>query len=360
MMKNILLGAVLLCAFFSKGYTQDSTTVEQRKAIEDAVAIAAMPDTLYWHRGTTLALNLSQTSLTNWNAGGQNSIAYNVLSNSFINYEKDRLVYSNALSMSFGQASLADKGWRKTDDRLYYMSKLSYKKSDKLRYTVYLDFLTQFSNGYNYVASVSTPGEDSAVLVSRFLSRGYGTLALGAEYTPFEGMFIFFSPLTMKGTVVGYQPFANAGAFGVRPEYLETNGNRRAGSNFLFEPGAMLDVLYKKDVRKNISLQTKLSLFWAYTRKNYDIDKTTGVLIGTDYVFYKNVDVMWDFSVVAKITKYITASVTTSLIYDDDIDVLRTKYANDQTNPKAIGPAIQFKQVLGLGIQAMFKSKYTN
>ncbi len=262
--------------------------------------------------------------------------------------------------MSFGQANLADKGWRKTDDRLYYLSKLSYKKSDKLRYTVYLDFLTQFADGYNYVASVSDPTKDTAVLVSRFLSRGYGTLALGAEYTPVKGLFIFFSPLTMKATVVGYQPFANAGAFGVRPEYFNQDGSRRPGSNFLFEPGAMLDVLYKKDVAKNLAVQTKLSLFWAYVRKEYVIDKTSNELIVADYVFYKNVDVMWDFSVVAKITKYITASVTTSLIYDDDIKVLRTKYANDPTNPKAIGPAIQFKQVLGLGVQATFKSKYTN
>ena len=50
----------------------------------------------------------------------------------FATYEKGNLVYSNALTLAFGQANLADKGWRKTDDRLYYMSKLSYKKSDKL------------------------------------------------------------------------------------------------------------------------------------------------------------------------------------------------------------------------------------
>lgn len=330
---------------------QDTTVV----SIPDTIAIK---DTSYWHTGTTFSLNLAQTSLTNWNAGGQNSVAYNALWNSFIKHEKGRLVYSNDLNMSFGQANLADKGWRKTDDRLYYLSKLSYKKSDKLRYTIYLDFLTQFADGYNYVASVSNPGQDSAVLVSRFMSRGYGTFALGAEYTPVDGLFIFFSPFTLKGTIVGYQPFANAGNFGVRPEYIDGSGNRKAGSNFLLEPGALLDIMYKKEVVKNIALQTKLTLFWAYIRNDYDIDDSTHVLRGQEYVFYKNVDVLWDFSLVAKVTKYITASLTTSLIYDDDIDVLRTKYANDQTNPKAYGPAIQFKQVLGLGIQATFKSRY--
>lgn len=351
-MKKSLLGVLLLLLSVA-AYAQDTTAV-----IPDPELV--IKDTAYWHRGTTLSLNLAQTSLTNWNAGGQNSIAYNALGTFFLNYEKEKLVYSNSLTMSFGQANLADKGWRKTDDRLYYLSKLSYKKSDKLRYTIYLDFLTQFADGFNYVASVSDPKQDSAILVSRFMSRGYGTLALGAEYTPFSGMFIFFSPLTMKGTVVGYQPFANAGNFGVRPEYIDQNGNRVAGSNFLLEPGALLDMLYKKEVVKNISVQTKLSLFWAYARKHYIIDKTTGVLQNDTYEFNKNIDVMWDLAVVMKVTKYITASVTTSLIYDDDINVLRTKYANDETNPKAYGPAIQFKQVLGLGIQGTFKSKFTN
>ena len=344
-MKKLVINLLLVVTSMSYAFGQDST---------------ATRDTLYWHRGTTLALNLSQTSLTNWNAGGQNSIAFNALSNSFLNYEKGKLVYSNALNLAFGQANLADKGWRKTDDRLYYLSKLSYKKSDKLRYTIYLDFLTQFADGFNYVQSASNPKEDTALLVSRFMSRGYSTIALGAEYTPTPGLFIFFSPLSMKSTFVGYQPFANAGAFGVRPEYIDkTSGKRIAGKNTLFEPGAMLDVLYKKDVAKNIALQTKLSLFWAYMRKAYAIDGA-GVLQNESYTFYKNVDVMWDLSIVMKVSKYITASITTSLIYDDDIKVLRSKYANDQTNPKAIGPAIQFKQVLGLGLQATLKSKYTN
>ncbi len=325
------------------GYSQDSTAVK---------------DTQYWHRGTTLSINLSQTSLTNWNAGGQNAIAYNALSSSFVNYEKEKLVYSNALTMAFGQSNLAGKGWRKTDDRLYYISKLSHKKSEKLRYTVYLDFLTQFADGKNYIQSAGNPSRDSAVLVSKFLSRGYSTLALGMEYTPLPGMFIFFSPVTMKTTIVGYQAFANAGAFGVRPEYINKNtGKRVAGSNFLFEPGAMLDMIYKKDLAKNITVQTKVSLFWAYMRRNYAINQATGSFKNDSYVFYKNVDVMWDFSLVMKVTKYITASVTTSLIYDDDINVFRSKYASDPTNPKAYGPAIQFKQVLGFGIQGTFKSK---
>ncbi len=343
-MKKILLTCAALITTLTIAFSQDTTATVAK-------------DTTYWHRGTTLSINLSQTSLTNWNAGGQNAIAYNVLSNSFVYYEKEKLSYRNTLIMSFGQASQAKKEFRKTDDRFYYVSKLSYKKSEKLRYTVYLDFLTQFADGNNYFKSTLNPSEDSVVLVSKFLSRGFSTLAVGLEYTPVKGMFLFFSPATVKTTIVAYQPFANRGDFGVKPEYINASGNRVAGKNYLIEPGAMLDAVYKKDLAKNIALQTKLSLFWAYVRKNYDVDKSTGLLLNDTYTFYKNVDVMWDFSLVMKVTKYISASITTSLIYDDDIKVFRTKYENDPTNKNAYGPAIQFKQVLGIGVQAMLKSK---
>ena len=148
-MKKLLLSTALLISVFTFSYGQDPTATP----VEIATIVK---DTTYWHRGTTFSLNLSQTSLTNWNAGGQNAIAYNALSTSYLNYEKGRLVYSNALTMAFGQAELGGKGWRKTDDRLYYVSKLSHEKSKKFRYTVYLDFLTQFADGKNYESSLGS------------------------------------------------------------------------------------------------------------------------------------------------------------------------------------------------------------
>src|ERR1700740_2732053 len=122
MKKSVLIVILFLSALAA--FSQDTSFVLP-KFNPDSMVV----DTSYWHRGTTLAVNLSQTSLTNWNAGGQNAIAYNALSTSFLNYEKGNLAYSNSLTMSFGQANLAKKGWRKTDDRLYYVSKLSHERS---------------------------------------------------------------------------------------------------------------------------------------------------------------------------------------------------------------------------------------
>lgn len=60
---------------------------------------------------------------------------------------------------------------------------------------------------------------------------------------------------------------------------------------------------------------------------------------------------------ILKVTKYINVSLSTSLLYDDDINVFRSKYKDDPTNPAAIGPAIQFKQVLAIGVTGMLKTK---
>ena len=43
-----------------------------------------------WKRGGVFALNLAQTSLTNWSAGGQNSFAVNGMISTFANYKRGK------------------------------------------------------------------------------------------------------------------------------------------------------------------------------------------------------------------------------------------------------------------------------
>jgi hypothetical protein len=59
-----------------------------------------------------------------------------------------------------------------------------------------------------------------------------------------------------------------------------------------------------------------------------------------------------------KINKYLTTSITTQLLYDDDIDVLRkAAKLDDEGNilePASIGPGTQFKEVLAIGFNYKF------
>lgn len=64
----------------------------------------------------------------------------------------------------------------------------------------------------------------------------------------------------------------------------------------------------------------------------------------------QNVDVNWSTLTTFKVNKFISATLSTQLIYDDDIKVLRT--TGDQKG--TVGPDVQFKQVLGVGFTYKF------
>ncbi|MDP2424004.1 MAG: hypothetical protein U1C46_08045 [Bacteroidales bacterium] len=79
---------------------------------------------------------------------------------------------------------------------------------------------------------------------------------------------------------------------------------------------------------ENITIQTKIDLF------SNDLNKP------------QNVDVSWEALLLMKATEFITLSLTTQLIYDDDIMIV------DKDGKK--GPRTQFKEVLGVGLSYMF------
>ena len=83
---------------------------------------------------------------------------------------------------------------------------------------------------------------------------------------------------------------------------------------------------------ENITFQTVLELFSNYLNNP------------------QNIDVNWTTLTTFKVNKFISATLSTQLIYDDDIKVLRS--AGDQKG--TIGPDIQFKQVLGVGFTYKF------
>lgn len=309
-------------------------------------------DTSYWKTGITFNLNGSQASFVNWAGGGQNSIAFSLVNSAFAEYTKDKVNWSTSLDLGFGMSRLgsykdASINFRKTDDKLVFLSKFSYGLK-KVKYSALVDFRSQLANGFSYVGAT----DSGKVFNSRFLAPAYLILGTGIEYNPNEDFYVFYSPVTVKGTIVNYQPFADAGQFGVREGTFDSLGTRiTKGRNYRFEYGSYLNAKYQKDLAKNIALTTTLSLFEAYFREykdengNYKIEPNG------------NIDVFWDVTLLMKVSKYITASIATSLVYDDDIKVFRTKYANDPTNPNAYGPDLQFREVIAVGLSASIRNK---
>ncbi len=270
-----------------------------------------------WRTGGIFSLNLGQSSFTNWAAGGQNSYSLNGLINLTANYKKARSVWDNSLILGYGMMRLKEgtPEWTKTDDRIDLQSKYGLKASGKWYYSALMSFKTQMSDGYNY--------PDTENKISDLLSPGYLLFSLGMDYKPSPSFSAFLSPLTSKNTIVTDQYLSDAGAFGVEP-----------GKKFRGELGAYANLMYKKDeLFKNTSFATRLDLFSNYLHNP------------------QNIDVNWETFLVLKVNEFLSATVNTLLIYDDDV-LIKVDEGNE--GEPIMGKRVQFKEVIGVGLTYKF------
>lgn len=313
-MKSILLCAGLACLpFFS--FSQDTAATD------------TLPKT--WKIEGVTSLTLSQTSLTNWQAGGENSITGNFLFKLTANYEKNKWKWQNSLEINLGATKLADRDWRKTDDRIEINTKIMRNISKKLYYNGFGTFRTQFTEGFLI--------EDDTITarISHILAPAYVLAGIGFTHKPTSWMSIDISPITSKTTIVRDQRLADVGAFGVKAaEFDEVTGMQtRAGEMIRVELGGYVNIKLQKDIMENVSLQTKADFFSNYLENP------------------QNIDITWDVLIVMKINKWLSANLTTNLIYDDDIKMVTGTDANGNVTR---GPRTQFKETFGAGLTVKF------
>lgn len=329
-MKKKLYSILLLSIAFSS-FSQEVTKDDAAKVqaeIDKLKAIAA--DTVKpWQVGGVISINGQQVSLTNWAAGGNNSISVGGLVNVFAKYKKGKTTWDNNLELGYGVIKQGDnKQWWKNDDKIQFSSKFGRQIKKSWYATALGDFRTQFTDGYNY--------PNDSIYISRFMAPGYALAALGFDYKPNDNFSAFIAPVTGKFTFVNDATLAQAGAFGVDKEisYTDSTGKHvtQKYKTHREEFGAYLKVQYQTKVMENITFQTVLELFSNYLNNP------------------QNVDVNWSTLTTFKVNKFISATLATQLIYDDDIKVLRN--TGDQKG--TVGPDIQFKQVLGVGFTYKF------
>ncbi len=296
-----------------------------------------------WVTGGTIGINFSQTSLTNWSAGGENSLAINSLVNVFAKYRKERAAWDNSLDMGYGMLKAGEKDFRKNDDRIDLLSKFGYDATNhnKWFYTALFNFKSQFASSYEY------PTDTTKIEVSKFAAPAFMLFALGMDYKPKDYFSVFISPLTIKTTLVNDKVLADAGAFGVDGAEYDALGNKtKDGDQIRNELGAYLNAKFQKDVLTNVNFLTKLDLFSNYANNP------------------QNIDVSWEVLIAMKINKFLSASINTNLVYDDDITIQEYEVVNGFKVPKTIktqngevpiaGPRVQFREVLGVGLSVKF------
>jgi hypothetical protein len=269
-----------------------------------------------WKTENNLTIAFSQVSLTNWSAGGQNSMSVNGRFNGLYNYKKDRMAWDNQVDLGYGLLKQGKTIWQKTDDRFDLMSKLGYRLTENLNGAVLANFRSQFAPGY------SKP--EGGEIISDLLSPAYFLAAAGIDLKKSDNFTLFIAPLTTKMTIVLNDSLSDAGAFGVDP-----------GKNFRAELGGYVRAMWKQDLMTNVSLQTKVDFFSNYLK---------------DPQF---IDVNWEVFVIMKINKFLSVNLNTQLLYDHDISI--GKDTNDDGNPDDFKPRIQFKELFGLGLSFTLK-----
>lgn len=280
-----------------------------------------------WKTGGLFSVNFTQVSLTNWSAGGENSISLNGILSVFANYKRGNSTWDNSLDLGYGFLKSGKESTRKTDDKIDFTSKYGQKASKNWYYAGLVNFKSQMAVGYNY--------PDDSNEISNFLAPAYILGAIGMDYKPSDVFTMFISPITSKITIVNDRTLADAGAYGVDAAEYDALGKKISDGKLIrSEYGGYLRALLKKDVMENVNLQTKLELFSNYSEN------------------FGNIDVNWEVLIGLKVNKYISATISTQLLYDDDVDIAVD--SNDDGIVDKVGPRVQFKEVLGVGLNVKF------
>lgn len=266
----------------------------------------------HWKAGGNTAFNFSQVSLSNWAAGGKNSVSGTFMLNAFLNYKKDIHAWENTLDVGYGLTQQGTENMVKTEDRVQMVSKYGREASEEWLYTALADFKTQMDLGYK------DPPENT-IIASRFMSPAYFLLSLGMDYKPNDNFSMYISPLTGKMTIVNDDELSNNGAYGVEP-----------GENIRSEFGASLKSVYKKEnIIENVDFKNRLDLFSNLT----------------DHP--ERIDVEWETQFGFKVNNFMSANLGTTLLYDHDIN-----YVDEEGVEH--GPRVQFKQLFGFGVNFKF------
>jgi hypothetical protein len=308
-MKKILLIAAIFPMLWLQA--QDETVKKLRSETERKIT-KDPNDTIprSWKTGGIYSLNLSQGSLSNWAAGGEDfSLALSSVLNLHAFYKKGKNNWDNTFDFNLGYIKTTSLGSRKNDDRFDLLSKYGHNLSAKLSISFLFNLRSQFFKGYTYSSNTKT-------FSSTFMAPGYLILGPGLDYKPTKNLSIFFSPVTARWVIVKDTALSNKGFYGVTP-----------GKKTNLEFGAFASISYLKEINKALTYKARLDLFSNYRHNP------------------QNVDLYMTNTLNAKISKILSATWGLDLIYDDDAKLFGKNKRS---------AALQVRSLVGIGLLIKF------
>ncbi|OYU81469.1 MAG: hypothetical protein CFE23_05130 [Flavobacterium sp. BFFFF1] len=318
--RTLLLACIALSALNVAAQTKDTIITIEKKVL------VKIPDSVSpWQHKNSIGFDLSEIAFVNWSAGGTSSVSGLVRGNFTRIYSKGNFKWGNELIVRYGVNKQDGIELRKTDDAFQFSSTAGYRRDSTSNWyhSAKFNFNTQFTNGYNY--------PNTEVAISKPFAPAYTFLGVGAEYSNKEKKInLYISPLTLKNTLVLDQRLADQGAFGVsKAIFDDVTGERlKKGKQAKTELGFLFTSHFKKEIFKNITFENRLTLYSDYINK------------------FGNIDVDWQTQLDLVVNQYVRANIGFNLIYDDDIKAKEEKDGEQIT----VGPKIQLKQVLGIGL----------
>ncbi len=277
----------------------------------------ATKDSIKWETGFKSTLNATQVNLTNWSAGGENSLSVTGLFHMYLNRKDDKSEWVNEIKTAYGIIKQGDTKTIKSEDVLDVLSKYGYKTKSKWYYSALFNLKTQFDQGFK------DPQAEDKELVSAFMAPGYINFSLGMDYKPNKSFSLFLSPISTKTTAV------------LDDNIDEMQYGLDSSETFRSELGAYLSMSYKTPLMENVDYETKVNLYSNYLNNPF------------------NVDINWMNLLTMKVNKYLNVNILTELIYDDDINI---KDEDDDILDNG-GPKTQFKEILSLGLTYKWDKK---
>lgn len=263
-----------------------------------------------WKKGGLYGINISQGSLSNWAAGGDDfTLSINSVLSLFAFYKKDKHSWDNTLDFNLGYVRTTSLGSRKNDDRIDILSKYGYALNSKLNVAGLVNFRSQLFKGYTYPENVKT-------FSSAFLSPAYVLFSPGLDYRPTSNLSIFVSPATVRWTIVKDDTLSSRGLYGVD-----------TGSHVNTEVGAFASINYFKEFNKIVTYKGRLDLFSNYKSNPQNID-----------LYMTNV-------LNVKLSKVLSMTYSLDMIYDDDVRLF---------GKTGEGARMQLKSLVGIGLLMKF------
>jgi hypothetical protein len=270
-----------------------------------------------WTRGTSINLTASQTTLTNWFAGGDRfSLAFNGSIKANVIHKKKKNMFKSNFDGAFGLLKTSSTGTlRKTDDRWALTASFNRKQKNNLFYTLASQVKSQFTDGFSYVEGVKPN------LVSTFFAPGDLKLGVGITYQHNTKFSLYVSPLTAKLNMKFDHRFRNQKIFGVD-----------SGKTLAFDLGAFIRLDYKSEIKKGLTYTASFDAFYGYILKNYN--------------FYMGNLFNW------KLNKYFGATFSIDVAFDNTqlTPILKKNADGKLVNSGEPNKAqFQLKQIVGFG-----------